>query len=329
MSRAINAAILLFVFLVVVGYHFFTYTVDETQQAIITRFGKPVGKAVTKSGLHFKSPLDQVNYFDKRILIWDGDAEEITTLDKRFIWVDTTARWKIVDALKFMQSVGNENSAQTLLDDILDGATRDAISNRFLVESIRNSNSLIERLRISDENSDSANSDLSQTAIEKIELGRDKLTQEILKKSSEIVANYGIELVDVIFKRINYVPKVQKKVYERMISERKRAAAQFRSEGLGKKAEIEGQMQKELERIQSAAYRMAQEVKGKADAEAIKIYADAYNKDPEFYAFSQTLETYKKTFNAETSLILNTNNDFYRYLKSASPDQDLLKDKVQ
>jgi len=295
------------------------YTVDETQQVVITQFGEPIGEPIRESGLHFKIPIIQkANYFDKRILNWDGDPNQIPTRDKRYIWVDTTARWKIVDALKFMQSVGTEAGALGRLDDVIDAATRDAISNSKLVEAIRNSNRLIELSRKDQEEEGWA---LSNVAIEKINVGREKLTRDILKRSSEIVPKYGIELVDVRIKRINYVKEVQNKVYERMISERNRAAEQYRSEGQGKKAEIEGQMGKELKQITSEAYRKAQEIKGKAEAEATKIYADAYNKDPDFYSFIKTLDTYKETIDQDTTLMLNTESDFYGYLKKADAER--------
>jgi len=290
------------------------YTVDETKQVVITQFGEPLGNPITEAGLYFKLPFIQIaNYFDKRILQWDGDSNEIPTLDKRYIWVDTTARWKIKDALKFMQSVGAETGAYARLDDVVDSATRDAISNLKLVETVRNSNRLHDQSvsgKITDEIG------VGDTNIERIEVGREALTRDILKRASKIAPQYGIKIIDLRIKRINYVKEVRRKVFDRMISERKRAAEQYRSEGQGKKAEIEGQMVKELQEIRSEAYRKAQEIKGKADAEAIKIYADAYNRDPEFYSFLRTLETYKDTIGSDTTLILDTDSDYYRYLRS-------------
>ena len=290
------------------------YTIDETQQVVVTQFGEPIGEPITEAGLYFKMPFIQTaNYFDKRLLQWDGDPNEIPTLDKRYIWVDTTARWRIKDALKFMQSVGTERGAYARLDDVVDSATRDTISNLNLVEAVRNTNRLNEQSmsgKITDEIG------AGDTNIERIDVGRDALTRDILERASKIAPQYGIELVDVRIKRINYVREVRRKVFDRMISERKRAAEQYRSEGQGKKAEIEGQMVKELQEIRSEAYRKAQEIKGKADAKAIKIYADAYNKDPEFYSFLMTLETYQKTINSATTLILDTDSDYYKYLKN-------------
>ena len=243
---------------------------------------------------------------------WDGDPNQIPTLDKRYIWVDTTARWRIVDALKFMQSVGTELGAYARLDDVISAATRDAISNLKLVETVRNSNRLHEK-SIGAKVTDKIGA--GDTNIESISVGRTALTRDVLKRASKITPQYGIELVDLRIKRINYVKEVSRKVFDRMISERKRAAEQYRSEGQGKKAEIEGQMVKELQQIRSEAYRKAQELKGAADAKAIKIYAEAYNKDPEFYSFIMTLETYRKTIGSDTTLILDTDSDYYKYLR--------------
>jgi len=293
------------------------YTVDETKQVVLTQFGEPIGGPITKAGLYFKLPVIQTaNYFEKRILPWDGDPNQIPTLDKRYIWVDTMARWRIVDPLKFMQSMGNESAALGRLDDIVDSAARDAISNANLVEAIRDSNRLVEKYEQGGDKDEDIFLDVGETGLEKIKIGREELMKSIQKQASLIAPRYGIELIDVRIKRINYVQEVQKKVYERMISERKRAAEKYRSEGQGKKAEIEGQMTKELQDIRSQAYKAAQELMGEADAEAIKIYADAYNKDPGFYSFLKTMDTYKKTIDKDTTLILSTDNDFYQYLKS-------------
>lgn len=310
------------VIVVILGIGGTVFIVDETQQVVLTQFGKLVGqKPITEAGLYFKLPFVQTaNYFDRRILDWDGDADQMPTSEKRLIWVDTTARWRIADALKYMQRIRTEPSAQTRLDDIIDAKTREVISSHKLIEVIRDSNRLIEQGE--NESLDHASTEFGAMALEPITKGRSELSAIILSRAAEAVKDYGIELVDVKIKRINYVTEVQQKVYERMISERKRAAEQFRSEGQGKKAEIEGQMAKELEEIRSEAYRKAQEIKGKADAEAIKIYADAYNKDPEFYSFLRTLEAYRKTVNEDTTLMLTTDNDFYEYLKG---NNDILR----
>ena len=288
------------------------YTIDETEQVVVTQFGKLIGQPKLEAGLNMKLPWQTVNRFDKRILQWDGDADQIPTSEKRLIWVDTTARWRIDDPLKFMQRIRTEQSAQTRLDDIIDAKTREVISSHILIEVLRNSNRLIEEGEI--EALENVVSEFGKTALKPIKLGRAALSKMILERAAEAVEDYGIELVDVKIKRINYVKVVQQKVYERMISERKRAAEQFRSEGQGKKAEIEGLRAKELEEIRSNAYRTAQEIKGKADAKAIKIYADAYNMDPEFYSFTKTLDTYRKTINKDTTLMFSTENDFYGYL---------------
>ncbi|HLF18012.1 MAG TPA: protease modulator HflC [Candidatus Omnitrophota bacterium] len=289
------------------------YTVDETEQVVVTQFGMLIGEPITKAGLYFKIPLIQTaNYFDKRLMQWDGDPNQIPTSEKRFIWVETTARWRIVDPLKFMQSVRTEASAQTRLDDIIDASTRDIISSHRLVEVIRNSNRILEEAKA--ELSDDPEEQFGKTELETIEYGRDKLSEKIWERARQSITAYGIELLDVRLKRINYVEEVRQKVYERMISERKRAAEKYRSEGQGEKAEIEGLMQKELNQIQSEAYKTAQEIQGEADAKAIKIYADAYNRDPEFYSFVKTLETYRSTINTSTTLMLSTENDFYEYL---------------
>ncbi|MGB2660824.1 MAG: protease modulator HflC [Candidatus Omnitrophota bacterium] len=292
------------------------YIVSEINQVVITQFGKPVGDPITKAGLHFKMPFIQLaHYFDKRLLRWDGDPNQIPTRDKKYIWVDTTARWKIVNALKFLQSMGNERGAYARLDDIINSATRDVVTSHLLVETIRDSN------RILDTEVEEGAVALAEEVLEKIEFGRKMLEKEILNRSEELAPQYGIEIVDVRIKRINYVEDVRKKVYDRMIAERKRAAEQYRSEGRGKSAEIQGQMEKELKVITSEAYRTAQGIRGKADAEAITIYAGAYNKDPEFYSFLKTLETYRDTIDDKSTIILTTESDYYKYLKELKPSK--------
>lgn len=306
----------LVVFLLLIASGAF-YVVDETQQVILTQFGQLVGKPITQAGLYFKIPFIQTaNYFDKRLLKWDGDSNQIPTLEKRFIWVDATARWRIADPLKFMQSVRTESSAQARLDDIIDASTRDIVSSHRLVEVIRNSNRILEEAKSDD--LDAVEQEFGATVLEPIDFGREALSQKILKRAQKAMPEYGIELVDVRIKRIIYVEEVRRKVYERMISERKRAAERFRSEGQGKKAEIEGLMQKELNQIESEAYKKAQEIKGEADAKAITIYAHAFNKDPEFYSFVQTLETYRRTINKDTVLMLSTENDFFEFINGVS-----------
>jgi membrane protease subunit HflC len=287
------------------------YIVDETQQVVITQFGKPIGESITSAGLHFKTPLiQQAHYFEKRLLDWDGDPNQIPTKDKKYIWVDTTARWRIVDALKFLQSVGNEMGAHGRIDDIINSATRDVVTSHLLVEAVRNSN------RILESKAEGEDVIVTDEALERIGVGRHLLENTILEKSKVLAPQYGIEIKDVRIKRINYVEDVRNKVYDRMIAERKRAAEKYRSEGQGKSAEIEGQVAKELKEITSEAYRQAQVIGGRADAEAVAIYAKAYNQDPQFYSFLKTLETYKETIDDKSTVILTTDSDYYKYLKS-------------
>jgi len=288
------------------------YTVSEYEQVVITQFGRPV-KAVKDAGLHFKIPVIQkVTSYEKRILRWDGDPKEVPTRDKRFIWVDATARWKIVDPLKFLQVIGDYDQAYSKLDDTLDSVVKDYVSANPLVELVRTSDLVEKGL---DEERDEGSTFSDRVPDVKIVLGREKITRAILAEASKAMPDFGMELVDVRIKRLNYVEKVRLKVYERMISERKRKAAQFRSEGEGKKASILGQMEKELKGISSEANKTSSQIKGKADAEATKIYGDAYNQDPEFYAFYKTLETYKQASFNNATLILGTDSDYYTFMK--------------
>jgi membrane protease subunit HflC len=289
------------------------YTISESEQAIITQFGKPIGGAVTSSGLHVKAPfIHALHRFEKRILIWDGSADQIPTADKKYIWLDATARWKIVDPLLFYQSVGNIMGAQGRLDDIIDSASRDVISSHLLIECVRNTNTILERSQTVTEEEGEV-----ETILEEIKLGREALTQQILLIARELVPQYGIELLDVQVKRLNYIEDVRKKVYERMDSERQRIASKYRSEGEGKTAEILGMKERELNRIYSEAYKRSQEIRGEADAEATKIYANAYKLDPEFYSFLKTLDIYKTSIGANSRAILTTDSDIYRYLKES------------
>ena len=288
------------------------YIVDEAQQVIITEFGQPIGKPIIRAGLYIKKPfIQKVNYFDKRLLTWDGSPTQIPTGDKKYIWVDTTARWKIVDPLKFLQSVGSERSAQARLDDVIDSATRDRITSTYLYQVVRNSNrEFVIATEIFAQEEEEEMGEVTK--------GRERLSREILKEAAKVIPQYGIELIDVRIKRLNYVEDVRQKVYTRMISERKRVAEQYRSEGQGKKAEIDGEREKELQMITSEAYKKAEIIKGQGDATAIKIYGEAYSKDAEFYSFLKTLETYENTLSKQSVLILTTDSDLYEYLKSAS-----------
>jgi membrane protease subunit HflC len=280
------------------------YVLDEGKQAVITQFGRPVGQPVTEAGLHFKTPyIQEATFFEKKILIWDGDPNQIPTNDKTFVYLDVTARWRIADALVFLQAVNNEIRAQTILDDIIDGTVRDLVNKNDLVELIRSSDFSPETMTN------------SAVEIENLRYGRDKISAMIHENASKITPQYGIELVDVLFKRVNYIDTVRLKVYDRMISERKRIAAEKRSMGEGQKAEIMGKVEKELKVIISTANREAEEIKGKADAEAAKIYADAYNKDPEFYSFTKSLESYKTAVGQNTNLVISSDSEFYRFLQ--------------
>ena len=280
------------------------YILEEGKQAVITQFGRPIGQPVTEAGLHFKTPyIQEATFFEKRILIWDGDPNQIPTNDKTFVYLDVTARWRISDALVFLQAVNNEIRAQTILDDILDGTVRHLVNKNDLVEIIRSSDFSPETMTN------------SQVEVEKLKYGRDQITSMIHEAASKITPKYGIELVDVMFKRVNYIDTVRSKVYDRMISERKRIAAEKRSMGEGQKAEIMGKVEKELKVIISTANREAEEIKGKADAEAAKIYADAYNQDPEFYSFIKSLESYKNAMGQNTNLVISADSEFYKFLQ--------------
>ncbi|HIC91290.1 MAG TPA: protease modulator HflC [Syntrophaceae bacterium] len=299
-------------FIVVSGAAF---VVDETQQVVITQFGKAVGEPITEPGLYFKIPfVQQANYFPKNLLEWDGEAGQIPTLDKTFIWVDTFARWKIVDPLKFFQSVNNETAALARLDDIIDPAVRNAITSYPLIEAVRNSNREMDIFEVGLEG-------FKRQPIPPVKVGREKITQMILEQAKPKLAKFGIELVDVRIKRINYVEEVRKTVYQRMIAERKQIAEKFRSEGRGESQKIEGDKEKEMRRITSEAYRKAQEIKGKADAEATRIYAEAFSRDPDFYSFVKTLDIYKDTLGKDSTLILGTDSDFFKYLKKYSEER--------
>ncbi len=309
-KRISIAAVIIVVLALIVLLNLF-YTISESEQAIITQFGKPIGGAITSAGLHVKVPfIHALHRFEKRILIWDGSADQIPTADKKYIWLDATARWKIVDPLLFYQSVGNITGAQGRLDDIIDSASRDVISSHLLIECVRNTNTILEKGQLVPEEESEV-----EMILEKIELGREALTKEILLIARELVPQYGIELLDVQIKRLNYIEDVRKKVYERMDSERQRIASKYRSEGEGKKAEIVGMKERELNRIYSEAYKRSQEIRGEADAEATKIYANAYKLDPEFYSFLKTLDIYRTSIGGNSRAILTTDSDIYRYLK--------------
>ena len=285
------------------------YIVSEFNQAVITQFGEPVGEPITEPGLHFKIPFIQTaNMFEKRFLEWDGFPNQVPTRDRRFIWVDTYARWRITDPLLFFQRLRDERGAQSRLDDILDGETRNAVARHDLIEIVRTSNR---------EPADTTATGLEEAeTLDPIVTGREQITREILDAAAAAVGELGIELLDLQFKRINYIADVQQDVFARMIAERQRIAEEFRSEGQGESARIQGERERDLARIQSEAFRAAEEIRGTADAEAIDIYADAYGRDAQFYAFTKSLETYERTMDPSTFFILGTDSELLRFLET-------------
>jgi len=318
MKFTLKAVIITIAAVIFIALYGGLYTLEEGLQAIVVQFGRPVGEPVTQAGLHMKLPfVQEVRRFEKRLLVWDGDPNQVPTKGREFIWVDTTARWRIADAKKFLENVASEEGAQSRLNDILDSVVRDQVSSSELVELVRSASWEVPEGDVLKEVPKEREEELKR----EIARGREEITRTILTEAQKIIPQYGIELVDVRIKRLDYVESVREKVYERMISERKRIAAQFRSEGEGRSAEILGTMEKELRQIRSTAYRRVQEVQGQADAEATQIYGHAFNKDPEFYAFLRTLESYKEKTNMNSVLILTTESDFYQYIKNANPNQ--------
>ena len=302
---AVIAIVIILLVVATLGGAFFR--VNEAQQVIITQFGEPVGEPITTPGLKIKMPFIQTaNYFDRRFLEWDGEPNEVPTTDKRFIYVDTYARWRITDPLLFFQRLRDERGAQSRLDDILDGETRNTIAKPNLIEVVRSTNREFE-----------VSSALEDQEIRQITAGRIALEQEVLTNASERTKVLGIEILDFQFKRTNYAEVDRPKVYERMISERKRIAEEYRSEGAGEAARIIGDKDRDLKEITSDAYRQAQEIKGKADAEAADIYAAAYNRDPDFYRFLKTMEVLVETMDEDTILMLSTEGEFLRFLEES------------
>jgi membrane protease subunit HflC len=287
------------------------FTVNETEQVVITQFGKPVGKPIRTPGLKMKVPFVQtLHSFEKRFLEWEGDPNQIPTKDKRFIWVNSYARWRITDPLLFFQRLHDERGAQSRLDDIVDGETRNTIAKHELIDLVRATN----RPFIVAEDV----AELSKPeAAERVAFGRDKLTAEVLQNARRRTGDLGIEILDFRIKQINYVDAVRQEVYARMISERKRIAERYRSEGAGEAARIAGEKERQLRVIESEAYRASQEIRGKADAAAADIYAAAYNRDADFYRFLKSMGTLKESFDAETVLLLSTDSELLRYLNSA------------
>ncbi|NLF96457.1 MAG: protease modulator HflC [Candidatus Riflebacteria bacterium] len=307
MKKIIAAVILL---LIIAGFAGSVFVVHEGEQAIVTRFGKPVGD-VRYAGLNFKIPLiEDVYRFEKRILKWDGDPNQITTREKKFVWVDATARWRIVDPLVFFRTVATVRGAQSRLDDIIDSVIRDAVSGNYLVDLVRGPTYVAPSDGSAEEVLDPTN-----------RRTREQILDDILQKARASTPEYGIELIDVQIKRLNYIDSVLEKVYERMNSERNKVAAEYRSEGEGNKAEILGEKEKELKRINSEAFKTSLEIKGKADAEAAQIYAAAYSRDPEFYAFCRSLETLEKSIGNNSKILLSTESELFKYLKNSQFSQ--------
>jgi membrane protease subunit HflC len=286
--------------------------VNETQQVVITQFGRPIGDAVTEPGLKIKTPFVQkANFFEKRYMEWDGDPNQVPTKEKKFIFVDSYARWHITDPLQFYKRLTNERGAQSRLDDIIDGETRDQIASHSLEEVVRNTNRQADTT--------AKISEIIEDSLVRIEVGRKRIQNIIQEKANEETKDLGIEILDFRLKRINYVEDVRKRVYDRMKSERIRIADKFRSEGEGEASRINGEKERELNQIQSEAYKEAETIKGKADAEAARIYANAYNKSGrarELYSFMKSMETFENTFDSTTTVILSTDSDLYKYLKS-------------
>ena len=284
------------------------YTVSETEQVIITQFGELVGDPVVAPGLHFKIPFIQLTHvFEKRFLEWDGIPNQVPTKDKRFIRVDTYARWRIADPRQFFLRVNNELGARSRLDDILDGETRNSVARHDLIELVRSTNRNPEDVQLESEE--------ETVILDKIERGRQEVALEILNAATGRTSDLGIEILDIRFKRINYVEEVQQDVFARMIAERQRIAQQFRSEGQGEAARIDGERERELSQIQSEAYREAEVLRGEADAEVTRVYAEAYERDAEFYAFTKSLETYEVTMDPSTVFILGTDSELLRFLR--------------
>lgn len=289
------------------------FVVNEKEQAVITKFGQIVGDPIVEAGIKFKTPfVHDVNYFEKRILHWDGDPAQVPTKDKKFILIDTTARWKIVDPVQFFKTVRNINLASRRITGILDGKTKNVVSNYNLVEAVRNTNAILDK--INDLNQKGEADDNITGDIESITAGREELAKLITKAAQDDVKSLGIELLDVLITRIAYVREVEAKVFDRMISERNRIAEKIRSVGKGEVAKIQGKLNLDLKKIESEAYKKAESIKGMADGTAIKIYAQSLGQDPDFYEFSRTLEAYKKTIPQTNQLILGTESDFFRLI---------------
>ncbi len=311
MKKYVPATIAVLIILIILTWRS-VFVLDQAQQAIIVQFGEPRGEVVVEPGLHFKLPYQDVRYFDKRLLVWDGDVTQIPTLGREFILVDTTARWRIDDPLQFLRSVRDENGARSRLDDIIDSVVRDMVSSTDLEEIIRSRDWDVDIEDLEDPAfAERDDIDLKQRP----KLGRQRLEQEILQRARRLMPELGIDLLDVRVKRVNYIDSVRRQVENRMVAERQSIAERFRAEGQGKSQEIMGEMERDLQRIRSEAAREAEEIRGRADAEATRIYGRAFGQDPEFYAFFRTLEQYR-TFGSNVILMLRADSDFFRYLEN-------------
>jgi len=297
------------------------YTLDEAEQAVILEFGKPVGEPVVEPGLYFKKPfVQEVRRFDKRLQAWDGEPNQIPTSGREFISVDTTARWRIIDPRKFLESVTNETGAQSRLDDIIDSVVRDKISSTDLVDIVRSADWEVteeDLQRVDVVTVEGGDKELMKP----VTVGRERLTRRILAEAQELMPQYGIELADIRIKRLNYIQDVRKQVFARMISERERIAEKYRSEGQGEASRITGETSRQLAEIRSEAKRKAEVIRGEGDAEATRIYSEAFSADPSFYAFSRTLESYAKSLGPETVLVIGTDSAYLRHLTSIFPEE--------
>jgi membrane protease subunit HflC len=296
------------------------YTMSEVEQAIITQFGKPIGRPVTTAGLKLKAPfIQEVNRIDKRVLEWDGSPSDMPTKDKLYISVDLFARWRIVDPLQYFLRLRDERSAQSRLDDVLGSETRNAVAKHELIEIIRTTK---DRAPLRDTLLAEAGREQHLGSLLPIQKGRKLVEQEILSEAAEKVRVFGIELLDVRFKRINYNESVRSKIYDRMISERRQIAERFLSEGNGEAARIRGNRVRDLNKIESEAYRQVEEIRGVADAKATEIYSRAYNQSPDavaFYEFTRTMQSYKSIIAQNTTLVLSTESDLFKFLKGVTP----------
>ena len=313
--------VLIPILLGIAGFYMCSYVVEETDQVILTQFGKPVGEPVTEAGLHFKLPfIQEVNRIEKRFLPWDGPSNEMSTKDKTYLIIDTFARWRINDPMQYFLRLRDERCALSRLDDILGSETRNAVAKHELIEIVRTTKD-----RVAKTDQALVKGIENVGTLYPIKVGREKVERQIFEKAAEKLSGFGIELLDVRFKRINYNETVRRRSYERMVSERQQIASRFRSEGAGEAAKIMGKKERDLQEIESEAYKTVQEIYGEADAKASAIYAEAYDQNAqsaEFYSFLKTLETYREVLAKDMSLILTTDSPLFRLLKSPSVSSD-------